>query len=143
MKPRRSDGLAVLARLKRHEMENIALEMASVNRALGQIESERHALLEQLNDRGDPGAIEATRVLSAFIRNVSETIHGKEAEAERLRQESAGIHQQLNGLFGEAKRIELIRKNRAEAHKRAVNDAEIAAQNEGFLSIWQQDQTGG
>tara|TARA_R110002049_G_scaffold29972_2_gene101932 strand:- start:24901 stop:25332 length:432 start_codon:yes stop_codon:yes gene_type:complete len=139
MKPRRTDGLAVLSRLKRHEMENVALEMVEVNRALGQIEAERHALLAQLDDRGDPDAIEATRVLSAFIRNVSETIHRKEAEASRLRRDSAGIHNQLNGLFAEAKRIDIIRHNRAEARKRAVDTAEIAAQNEGFLSIWLQD----
>ena len=89
MKPRRGDGLAVLSRLKRFEMENVALEMAEVNRALTQIENERHSLMEQLNDRGDPDAVESTRVVSAFIRNVSETIHRKEAEAERLRADSA------------------------------------------------------
>ena len=54
MTSRRTDGLAVLARLKRHETENVALEMAEVNRALGLIEAERQALMEQLNDRGDP-----------------------------------------------------------------------------------------
>ena len=140
MKPRRGDGLAVLSRLKRFEMENVALEMAEVNRALTQIENERHSLMEQLKDRGDPDAVESTRVVSAFIRNVSETIHRKEAEAERLRADSAGIHDRLNGLFAEAKRIDLIRNRRAEARKQALQEAETAAQAEGFLSIWLDDQ---
>ena len=140
MKPRRGDGLAVLSRLKRFEMENVALEMAEVNRALTQIENERHSPMEQLNDRGDPDAVESTRVVSAFIRNVSETIHRKEAEAERLRADSAGIHDRLNGLFAEAKRIDLIRNRRAEARKQALQEAETAAQAEGFLSIWLDDQ---
>ena len=82
----------------------------------------------------------ATRVVSAFIRNVSETIHRKEAEAERLRADSAGIHDRLNGLFAEAKRIDLIRNRRAEARKQALQEAETAAQAEGFLSIWLDDQ---
>lgn len=140
MKPRRGDGLAVLSRLKRFEMENVALEMVEVNRALSQIENDRHALMEQLNDRGDPDAVEATRVVSAFIRNVSETIHRKDAEAERLRADSAGIHDRLNGLFAEAKRIDLIRTRRAETRRQATQDAETAAQAEGFLSIWLEDQ---
>ncbi len=140
MKPRRGDGLAVLSRLKRFEMENVALEMVEVNRALSQIENDRHALMEQLNDRGDPDAVEATRVVSAFIRNVSETIHRKDAEAERLRADSAGIHDRLNGLFAEAKRIDLIRTRRAETRRQAIQDAETAAQAEGFLSIWLEDQ---
>ena len=140
MKPKRGDGLAVLSRLKRFEMENVALEMAEVNRALTQIEKERHSLMEQLNDRGDPDAVESTRVVSAFIRNVSETIHRKEAEAERLRADSAGIHDRLNGLFAEAKRIDLIRNRRAEARRQALQEAETAAQAEGFLSIWLDDQ---
>ncbi|MDF3350950.1 hypothetical protein HKX17_12380 [Sulfitobacter sp. KE34] len=140
MKPKRGDGLAVLSRLKRFEMENVALEMAEVNRALTQIENERHSLMEQLNDRGDPDAVESTRVVSAFIRNVSETIHRKEAEAERLRADSAGIHDRLNGLFAEAKRIDLIRNRRAEARRHALQEAETAAQAEGFLSIWLDDQ---
>ncbi|MEX3314462.1 hypothetical protein [Sulfitobacter sp. PS-8MA] len=140
MKPKRGDGLAVLSRLKRYEMENVAQEMAEVNRALSQIETERQDLMTQLNDRGDPDAVEATRVVSAFIRNVSETIHGKEAEAERLRADSAGIHDRLNGLFAEAKRIDLIRRRRAEARQQALNAAETAAQAEGFLSIWLEDR---
>ena len=140
MKPRRGDGLAVLSRLKRFEMENVALEMVEVNRALSQIEDERHTLMEQLNDRGDPDAVESTRVVSAFIRNVSETIHRKEAEAERLRADSAGIHDRLNDLFAEAKRINLIRTSRSEARKHALEQAETAAQAEGFLSIWLENQ---
>ncbi|MEP3685610.1 MAG: hypothetical protein ABJN05_00730 [Sulfitobacter dubius] len=140
MKPRRGDGLAVLSRLKRFEMENVALEMVEVNRALSQIEDERHTLMEQLNDRGDPDAVESTRVVSAFIRNVSETIHRKEAEAERLRADSAGIHDRLNDLFAEAKRINLIRTRRSEARKQALKQAETAAQAEGFLSIWLENQ---
>ncbi|NUH64936.1 hypothetical protein HTT03_06445 [Sulfitobacter sp. S0837] len=140
MKPKRGDGLAVLSRLKRYEMENVAQEMAEVNRALSEIENERHALMTQLNDRGDPDAVEATRVVSAFIRNVSETIHRKEVEAERLRADSAGIHDQLNGLFAEAKRIDLIRRRRADARRQAIDAAETAAQAEGFLSIWLEDQ---
>jgi flagellar biosynthesis chaperone FliJ len=139
MTSRRTDGLAVLARLKRHETENVALEMAEVNRALGQLEAERQALMEQLNDRGDPDAVEATRVLSDFIRNVSATIHHKETQANRLRENSADMHRQLNDLFAEAKRIDLIRHRRAEARKRAADDAATAAQDEGFLSIWLQN----
>ena len=140
MKPKRGDGLAVLSRLKRYEMENVALEMVEVNRALSEIENERHRLMEQLNDRGDPDAVEATRVVSAFIRSVSETIHGKEAEAERLRADSAGIHDKLNSLFADAKRIDLIRRRRAEARQLALQEAETAAQAEGFLSIWLEDR---
>lgn len=139
MKPRRGDGLAVLSRLKRFEMENVALEMADVNRALSAIEAERSALMAQLDDRGDPDAVEATRVVSAFIRNVSETIHHKEAEADRLRAESAGIHDRLNDLFSEAKRIDTIRQRRAEARAQAAQEAEAAAQAEGFLAIWHED----
>lgn len=139
MTSRRTDGLAVLARLKRHETENVALEMAEVNRALGQIEAERQALMAQLNERGDPDAVEATRVLSDFIRNVSQTIHHKETQARRLRENSADIHRQLNDLFADAKRIDLIRHRRSEARKRAADDAATAAQDEGFLSIWLQN----
>ncbi len=68
------------------------------------------------------------------------TIHRKEAEAERLRADSAGIHDRLNGLFAEAKRIDLIRNRRAEARRHALQEAETAAQAEGFLSIWLDDQ---
>jgi len=140
VKPRRGDGLAVLSRLKRYEMENVAQEMAEVNRALTQIENERHSLMEQLNERGDPDAVEATRVLSAFIRNVSQTIHSKEAEADRLRADSAGIHDRLNELFAEKKRIDLIRSRRTEARQLALQQAETAAQAEGFMSIWLEDR---
>ncbi|SFT09220.1 flagellar export protein FliJ [Sulfitobacter marinus] len=142
MTARRTDGLAVLARLKRHETENVALQMGEINRALGLIEAERQALMEQLNERGDPGAVEATRVLSDFIRNVSQTIQHKETEARRLRENSADMHNQLNDLFAEAKRIDLIRHRRAEARKRASDAAATAAQDEGFLSIWLQDGQG-
>lgn len=139
MKPRRGDGLAVLSRLKRFEMENVALEMAEVNRQLTKIENERQALMAQLDDRGDPDAVESTRVVSAFIRNVSETIHRKEAEADKLRDNSADIHDRLNDLFAEAKRIDTIRQRRAEARKQAAEQAEAAAQEEGFLAIWLED----
>lgn len=142
MKPRRADGLAVLSRLKRHEMENVAQQMAETNRQLGQIETERQALLEQLNERGDPDAVEATRVLSDFIRNVSAAVHHNEAQASRLRENSAGIHDQLNELFAEAKRIDVISRRRAEAHKRAIAEAETAAQNEAFLATWQREHGG-
>lgn len=132
----RTDGLAVLSRLKRYEMEAVAQEMAEVNRALGQIETERQDLLQRLHERGDPDGIEATRVLSDFIRNSSALIHQKETEARRLRDSSAGAHDRLNALFAEAKQIDLISARRAEARRKARNDAETAAQNEGFLSIW-------
>jgi flagellar biosynthesis chaperone FliJ len=133
---RRKDGLAVLARLKRYEMEDVSLEMAEVNRALGLIEAERQALLHQLTERGDPDGIEATRVVSDFIRNLSDVIHRKESEAARLRENSAGAHDRLNALFAEAKRIDLVRERRVRDRRLAREAAETAAQNEGYLSIW-------
>jgi hypothetical protein len=140
MTKRQTDGLAVLSRLKRHEIEAVAQQMAEVNRALGVIEAERQDLLNHINERGDPDAIESARVHSAFIRNVSETIHRKEAEAARLRESSAGVHQQLNGLFADAKRLEMISTSRAEQRKQRRNQLETAAQNEAFLAIWLQDR---
>ena len=95
--------------------------------------------MAQLADRGDPAPVEATRVFSAFIRNVSETIHRKEAEADKLRADSAEIHDRLNELFAEAKRIDTIRQRRAEARAQAAQEAEAAAQAEGFLAIWPED----
>jgi len=133
---RRADGLATLSRLKRHEMENVALKMGELNRAIGQIETERQDLLERLNERGDTNAIESTRVLSEFIRNVSESLRRKECEAQRLRDSCADIQVQLNSLFAETKRIDLVAHRRALSRKRRIEQAETAAQNEAFLSIW-------
>lgn len=139
MKARRTNGLAVLSRLKRHELERVALEMAETNRQLAQIEVERQALLGQLNERGDPGGVEATRVLSDFIRNVSAAVHHKETEARHLRDSSIGTHNQLIATFAEAKRIDLIRNRRAAAQRRTAEEAETAAQNEMFLAAWQHE----
>lgn len=140
MTSQRTDGLATLSRLKHHEIESVALEMAEVNRALTRIESERQALLQQVNERGDPDAIESTRVLSAFIRNVSEAIHRKEDEARRMRDSSADSYNKLNALYAEAKQIDLVRQRRHNARRKKRDDAETAAQSDGFLAIWIQQQ---
>ncbi|MGR3270009.1 hypothetical protein DU478_14840 [Thalassococcus profundi] len=140
MTRRRTDGLAVLARLKRHDMEDVASDIARIDRALARIEADRRALLTQLDERGDPEAVESTRVLSAFIRNVSETIHRKDAQAERQKRDSAEVRDRLQALFADAKRIDLLRRRRSDARRRLADEKEAAAQNEGFLSIWLEDQ---
>ena len=143
MTRRRTDGLAVMARLKRYEMEGVASEIARIDRALAQIDAERQALLKQLEDRGDPDAFETTRVLSAFIRNVSETIHRKDADALRQRRNSTEVRDQLQAIFADAKRIDLLLRRRSEARRRLADEREVAAQNEAFLSIWLEDQSDG
>ncbi|MBU0779261.1 MAG: hypothetical protein KKC72_04300 [Alphaproteobacteria bacterium] len=50
------------------------------------------------------------------------------------------MHQQLNGLFADAKRLEMISTSRAEQRKQRRNQLETAAQNEAFLAIWLQDR---
>jgi flagellar biosynthesis chaperone FliJ len=140
MTKHRRDGLTVLSRLKRHEIEAVAQQMAEVNRALAQIETERQYLLNHINERGDTDGVESARVQSAFIRNVSETIHRKEAKAVSLRESSAEVHNHLNGLFADVKRLEMISSRRAEQRKQRRNQLETAAQNEAFLAIWLQDR---
>ena len=139
MTNRRRDGLAVLSRLKRHEIEAVAQQMAAVNSALARIEAERKDLLDHINESGESDGLEGARLRSAFIRNVSETIRGKDAEATRLRESSAGVHQRLNDLFSDAKRLDMIAARRAEQRKRRRDQLETAAQNEAFLAIWMQD----
>lgn len=139
MSRKRSDGLATLSRLKRYELETVAAEIADLNRALGRIETERRALRESLHERGDPDAVESTRVLSNFIRNVSETLRGKEAEAQRLQESNAETFTRMTNLFAEAKRIDVVSERRQQANRRARDRAEAAANDESFLASWMSD----
>ncbi|WP_161487492.1 hypothetical protein, partial [Sulfitobacter sp. HI0129] len=82
-------------------------------------------------------------VLSNFIRNVSETLRGKEAEAQRLRESNAETFVRMSTLFAEAKRIDLVARRRRESELRTRDRAETAARNEAFLSIWIEDQENG
>ena len=143
MSRKRGDGLATLSRLKRHELETVAAEIADLNRALGRLEAERRELRDSLHERGDPDAIESTRVLSNFIRNVSETLRGKEAEAQRLQESNAETFVRMSTLFAEAKRIDLVARRRRESELRTRDRAETTARNEAILSIWIEDQDSG
>lgn len=130
----RRKSLATLARIKRNDMELVAMQMGDVARKLSALEREHAGLLERMQERGAADSVESARFTADFVRNVTEALRRTEQQSQRIERESAELHAKLVESFAEAKRIDIL-ADRLEADTRAERQRrETALQEELYLA---------
>ncbi|WP_212522744.1 flagellar FliJ family protein [Actibacterium sp. MT2.3-13A] len=136
MARRRIAALALLERLRRHEIEEQARELGALRARIAELERQREALRERLRRDAHVSTIEAAPYLGDFIRSIRREIAVLEAEIARFSPRMDELEAIMQGRFAELKTYETVRLEKEWEMLRQLQRREAAELEELALQRW-------
>ena len=110
---RKSSSLDVLLRLKRHEIHEIAREIADLTAAIQDHSSTKAEIEKTRHDRADPTFPEAAAFTANFLKHTNELLRRQARQLERMEENAKEVSARLRDAFIETKQIDLTIDRRA------------------------------
>lgn len=136
MERRRIAALALLERLKRHEIEERAREFRALRARMEQLEGERDRLLDSLRRDAHVATIEAAPYLGDYIRSVRNQAALLEAEIAQLSPRAEQLEAFVREKFGGMKTFETVRLSKEWDLRQEQRRREAAEAEELVLQRW-------
>lgn len=129
-------ALAVLERLRRHEMEAQARELAVLRAQVARLESDRADLLRRLQDEACIVAIEAAPYVGAYIRSVRSEVARLDAALAHAAPEVAAQEEALSARFRDLRTVALALSRTREAAMEAQDRCDAAETDALSITRW-------
>ncbi|KAF0674660.1 hypothetical protein [Profundibacterium mesophilum] len=134
--PKRIAALALLERVRRHEMEDDSRALATLRGEIAELTDRGRALEGELHREAHAAGIESAAYLGDYIRAVRATLAGYEARISQITPEADRLETAVMERFREIKTFQSVRLAGLAANAAARDKLEADAQSEMVLLRW-------